>query len=102
MRKRAALVFLALFVAACGGRMQDETADVLSQLGNYQHLPGYFNLYWDEAKGRLIVRIDEFEAPFLYQSSLARGLGSNDIGLERGKLGSTKVVEYHRSGPKIL
>ena len=30
------------------------------------------------------------------------GIGSNDIGLDRGQLGATKVVEFQRSGPKIL
>jgi hypothetical protein len=92
---------LAILTAACGGRSQGE-ADIASQLSGFQHLPGFFDLYWDEAKGRLIIRIDEFDQPFLYQSSLARGIGSNDIGLDRGQLGATRVVEFHRSGPKIL
>ena len=50
----------------------------------------------------MLVRVDELDAPFLYQSSLARGIGSNDIGLDRGQLGGTKVVRFLRSGPKIL
>ena len=48
------------------------------------------------------MRVDEFDAPFLYQVSLPRGIGSNDIGLDRGQLGGTKVVRFLRSGPKIL
>jgi hypothetical protein len=102
MRNVVSLVFLLLLVAACGGRLQSESDDTLGPLGSYQHLPGFFDLYWDQSKGRLIVRIDEFDTPFLYQSSLARGIGSNDLGLDRGQLGATKVVEFHRSGPKIL
>ncbi len=30
------------------------------------------------------------------------GLGSNDVGLDRGQLGDTRVVKFVRSGPKIL
>ena len=30
------------------------------------------------------------------------GVGSNDIGLDRGLLGDTRVVRFERSGPKIL
>jgi hypothetical protein len=101
MRNGLVLIMLAILTAACGGRSQGE-ADIASQLSGFQHLPGFFDLYWDEAKGRLIIRIDEFDQPFLYQSSLARGIGSNDIGLDRGQLGATRVVEFHRSGPKIL
>lgn len=102
MRNGVALVLLAICLAACNHDGTDEKADVVSQLAGYQHLPGFFDLYWDEAHGRIIIEIDALETPFLYQSSLARGLGSNDIGLDRGQLGSTKVVEFHRSGPKIL
>jgi hypothetical protein len=101
MRNGLVLIMLAILTAACGGRSQGE-ADIASQLSGFQHLPGFFDLYWDEGKGRLIIRIDEFDQPFLYQSSLARGIGSNDIGLDRGQLGATRVVEFHRSGPKIL
>jgi hypothetical protein len=50
----------------------------------------------------MIVRVDSFDEPFLYQASMARGVGSNDLGLDRGQLGSTKVVRFQRSGPKIL
>ena len=102
MRKLISIICLMFIVAACNNSQQGEAPGGISQLGSYQHLPGYFDLYWDDAQGRIIIRIDEFEAPFLYQSSLARGVGSNDIGLDRGQLGSTKIVEFHRSGPKIL
>ncbi|MEL7186875.1 MAG: zinc-dependent metalloprotease, partial [Pseudomonadota bacterium] len=33
---------------------------------------------------------------------LARGIGSNDIGLDRGQLGSTKVVRFRQIGPKVM
>ena len=39
---------------------------------------------------------------FLYQSSLPAGIGSNDIGLDRGQLGATRIVRFERSGPKVL
>lgn len=59
-------------------------------------------MYWDEAQGRLLLAVENFDEPFLYQSSLARGIGSNDLFLDRGQLGSTRVVEFQRSGPKVL
>ena len=40
---------------------------------------GFVDLSWDEASGRLFLHIDDFEEPFIYQVSLARGIGSNDI-----------------------
>ena len=63
---------------------------------------GFIDLYWDDSKGRLLLSIERFDEPFLYQSSLARGVGSNDLGLDRGQLGSDAIVEFERSGPKVL
>ncbi len=35
-------------------------------------------------------------------SSLATGVGSNDLGLDRGKLTGTKVVKFIKAGNKLL
>lgn len=67
-----------------------------------ERMAGFVDLYWDADGGRLLLRIDRMEAPFIYQSSLARGVGSNDLGLDRGQLGATRLVEFRRSGPKVL
>jgi hypothetical protein len=103
MFRSAVLLVLATAVAGCGQGLPGPAADEFrSQLENFEHLPGYFDLYWDEKTGRLIVRVDTFDEEFLYQSSMARGVGSNDLGLDRGQLGATRVVRFQRSGPKIL
>jgi uncharacterized protein DUF4953/uncharacterized protein DUF5117/uncharacterized protein DUF5118 len=65
-------------------------------------LPGYFNLYWDAKSGKLWLEIDKWNTEFLYQTSLPAGVGSNDIGLDRGQMGQTKIVRFERTGPKIL
>ena len=66
------------------------------------HLDGFFDLYWDQQRGQLLLRIDSLGDEFIYQSSMPRGVGSNDLGLDRGQLGATKLVEFYRSGPKVL
>ena len=67
-----------------------------------QKLPGYFNLYWDAKQGNLWLEIDKWSTEFLYQSGLSAGVGSNDIGLDRGQLGARGIVRFERSGPKVL
>jgi hypothetical protein len=67
-----------------------------------QKLPGYFNLYWDAKQGKLWLEIDKWGTEFLYQSGLPAGIGSNDIGLDRGQLGATRIVRFERIGPKVL
>jgi len=100
MRKFLLITFLCM--TACG-QTPDGTGDnVVARLDGFQRLPGFFDLYWDDGEGRLIVAIDNLGDKFLYQSSMARGVGSNDIGLDRGQLGSTKIVWFERSGPKVL
>ena len=82
--------------------LSDEPLDFEAKVKDLVYMDGYFDLYWDGKDGRLLLRIDELNEAFIYQSSLARGIGSNDLGLDRGQLGDTKLVEFFRSGPKIL
>ncbi|MCH8277968.1 MAG: FAD-dependent oxidoreductase, partial [Proteobacteria bacterium] len=75
--------------------------DALS-LVDYEAHEGFIDLFWDDGGGRMLMRVTEFDEPFIYQVSLPRGVGSNDLGLDRGQLGATKVVRFIRSGPKVL
>lgn len=65
-------------------------------------LDGYFPMYWDAKAGTLWLEIPRLGAEVLYVTALAAGLGSNDIGLDRGQLGSTAIVRFDRIGPKVL
>ena len=67
-----------------------------------QTIDGYFPLHWDERTGTLWLEIPRFDTEFLYTTGLAAGLGSNDIGLDRGQEGSAHLVEFQRIGPKVL
>ena len=53
-------------------------------------------------RGKIWLEIDKLDKPFLYISSLSQGLGSNDIGLDRGQLGANRVVHFEKIGNKIL
>ncbi len=63
---------------------------------------GYVNFYWDEVKGNIFLEIDKLDQEILYVNSLPAGIGSNDIGLDRGQLGDTRIVKFQKVGPKIL
>ena len=62
---------------------------------------GFFDFFWDESKGKIWLQVERFDEPFLYVSSLASGLGSNPVGLDRGQLGDNRVVRFRRVGPKV-
>src|ERR1035438_579791 len=76
-------------------RIEDRT-------GGMQKIYGCFPLYWDERTGSLFLEIPRFDAEFLFTGGLAAGLGSNDIGLDRGAEGAGHVVSFQRIGPKVL
>jgi len=78
------------------------TATIAEKTAGMQKLAGYFNLYWDAKQGKLWLEIDKWGTEFLYQTGLPAGIGSNDIGLDRGQLGTTGIVRFDRSGPKVL
>ncbi|HEY3443842.1 MAG TPA: zinc-dependent metalloprotease [Paludibaculum sp.] len=62
---------------------------------------GFVPFYWG-AKGEIWLEVTQPGREFLYVTSLPAGVGSNDIGLDRGQLGETSVVRWERSGNKIL
>jgi hypothetical protein len=67
-----------------------------------KHMPGYFPLFWDAQRGRLLLEIDKWDTEFLYLTWLATGVGSNDVGLDRGQPGANRVVAFQRIGPRVL
>ena len=96
-------VWLAVFILYLAFDAVDVQADGPPlDLDEYTSFDGFIDAWWDESGGRMLLRIEDFDTPFLYQASLPRGVGSNDIGLDRGQLGATRVVRFLRSGPKIL
>jgi hypothetical protein len=102
MNQRAWVLLVALLAAAPGHAREPAAGDIADQLRRMQAIDGFVDMYWDDATGRLLLAIEAFDTDVLYQSSLARGVGSNDLGLDRGQLGATRIVRFERSGPKVL
>src|SRR5690348_17262455 len=63
---------------------------------------GFFNFYWDENTGKVWLEINRLDTEVLYLVSLPAGLGSNDIGLDRGLSGGGRIIEFTKVGRKIL
>src|SRR5689334_11274854 len=67
-----------------------------------QKFGGYFTFFWDAKAGKILLEIDKWNSEFLYVEALSAGMGSNDLGLDRGQLGQSYVVRFERIGPKVL
>ena len=63
---------------------------------------GFVPFYLDEEKGKIYLEINSLNQELLYVNTLTSGIGSNDIGLDRGQLGETRVIEFRKAGNKIL
>jgi hypothetical protein len=98
------VLFLLCLPSICLAAHPDaaQSPSISEKIAGAQKFPGYFNLYWDAKQGKLWLEIDKWGTEFLYQSGLPAGVGSNDIGLDRGQLGKTGIVRFERSGPKVL
>ncbi|MFT7442261.1 MAG: hypothetical protein ACI9Q3_000626, partial [Maribacter sp.] len=63
---------------------------------------GYFTFYYDDNTDKIFLQVEKLNTDFLYVHSLSEGIGSNDIGLDRGQLGDGVVVHFKKAGNKIL
>jgi len=82
--------------------LQAQTNSIAEKTKTMELHKGYFNYYWDAAQGKIFLVVDKLETPFLYVNSLPAGLGSNDIGLDRGQIGDSRIVFFQRVGKKLL
>src|SRR5262249_50424853 len=107
LRKLTALVLVvsffavgAAFAQGRGGGGQaapaGRTPSIEERTAGLQKIDGFFPLYWDDRAGTLWLEIPALEQDFLLATGLSAGLGSNDIGLDRGQEGGGRVVSFHR------
>ncbi len=90
------LVFIPSFLSA------QKLPSIEEKTKDFKKQEGYFNFYWDENTGKLWLEIDKLDTELLYVISLPAGLGSNDVGLDRGLLGGSRIVKFVKVGRKIL
>ncbi|WP_420442130.1 zinc-dependent metalloprotease [Candidatus Palauibacter sp.] len=75
--------------------IEDKTASMRA-------IDGFIPMYWEASSGKLWLEISRWDTDILHMTGLASGLGSNDIGLDRGALSGSRLVRFHRVGPKVL
>ncbi len=94
------LLFVLLFsTQGISVNAQTSISDKTSEMELYE---GFFNFWWDDETGKIWLEIDKLDEEILYVNSLAAGMGSNDIGLDRSQLGDSRIVTFQKVGPKVL
>jgi hypothetical protein len=82
--------------------MAQKAGEIESKTKGLTKYTGYFNFYWNEKTGQIFLEADKLNNEFLYVNSLPAGVGSNDLGLDRGQIGDTRIVKFVRIGNKVL
>lgn len=101
------LILLSLVLLLCvhsfaQPRSEPKSQTITEKVAAMQRFTGYFPFYWDARAGKVWLEIDKWNSEFLYVESLPAGIGSNDIGLDRGQVGQAHVVRFERIGPRVL
>ncbi|MGF1560213.1 MAG: zinc-dependent metalloprotease [Flavobacteriaceae bacterium] len=78
------------------------TAQFAEKSKEFQKFDGLFNFHYDEKTDKIYLEVEQLNKEFLYVYSLSSGIGSNDIGLDRGQLGNEQVVFFRKAGNKLL
>ncbi len=91
-------LWICLLVMAPAGAQKKTTAKAEEK----KPYEGYFDFEYDPSEDKIYLQVDALEKEFLYVYSLSSGVGSNDIGLDRGQLGSEQVVYFKKAGNKLL
>ena len=96
---RKVVLLLLLFPLIATAQKLPAIEEKTKDLKKYE---GFLNFYTDENTGKIWIEIDKLDTEILYGISLPAGLGSNDIGLDRGLLGGERIVKFVKAGRKIL
>ncbi|WP_426176033.1 zinc-dependent metalloprotease [Massilia sp. TWR1-2-2] len=97
---------LLLVAALCAGAFGTAFAEAPKTMGELTRSlvaqPGFVDVWRDTEKGRVLLSVANLDTPFLLLVSLPYGLGSNDVGLDRGLQGEPRIVRFERRGARLL
>lgn len=89
-------------LAQRGGGTAAPLPTIEEKTAGLQKMDGLLPLYWDADQGQLWMEIPRLNVEMIHYVGYGAGLGSNDLGLDRGALRGSRVVEFERVGRKVL
>jgi hypothetical protein len=95
----AAGLAVALFTASLDAAAQGPLPSIAEKTRGMDRRDGFVPVYWDAAAGKLWMEVPRAGEELIYVVSLPSGLGSNDVGLDRGQMGTERLVRFDRVGP---
>jgi hypothetical protein len=85
-----------------GASMAQQPATIAARTAGLQRHDGFIPFYLNDRTGALWLEIPRDSTRALMLVTLATGLGSNPIGLDRGSGGEEQVTRFERSADRVL
>jgi len=79
-----------------------QTTGIAAKTAGMERRDGFIPLYIDNKQGKLLLDLPSDSMRALMFVTLATGLGSNPIGLDRGSGGDSYVARFDRNGDRVL
>ena len=99
MRRVLQSIFIALVCLACVSVNAASWSEIRNQSSRVN---GFVPYQVSNSQGKIWLEVSEFEQPFIMFTGLPYGIGSNDIGLDRGQMGQSRLVQFEKYGDKIF
>ncbi|MGH7506011.1 MAG: zinc-dependent metalloprotease, partial [Longimicrobiales bacterium] len=80
----------------------DSLPTIAEKTAGLESQDGFVPVHYDPRTGKLYLEVARFGEELLYLNSLATGLGSAALGLDRGTIGDNAVVRFERHGPNVF
>ena len=63
---------------------------------------GFLPVWIDQRANDVFIQLEDLPLDAVFIASIATGLGSNDVGLDRGRLRTAHFVRFERSGKRVV
>lgn len=94
------LVFLASVTSVWAQGSAPQT--IAARTNGLTRVDGFLPYYWDAARGRLLLELTRFNEDVLYYTLISKGIGSVELGVDRGVGQSSGVIRFQQAGPRVL
>jgi hypothetical protein len=93
---------LAVACSALSALSAQQPQSIATATARMEKRDGFIPVYLDDRAGTILLEIPRDSARVLMLTTLATGLGSNPIGLDRGSGGGEQIARFERSANKVL
>ena len=99
MRRVIQSIFITLVCLVCVSAHAASWSEIRNQSNRVN---GFIPYQVSNSQGKVWLEVTEFNQPFIMYTGLPYGIGSNDIGLDRGQMSQSRLVQFEKYGDKIF